>query len=100
MLLQLAGPMTGLPEYNFPAFAAAAAQLRSRGHDVWSPAEGSDTNGEHAYYMRRSLTALMDADALVLLPGWQQSPGSRTEVAVALAFNIPIVPLEVANAWR
>jgi len=50
--------------------------------------------------MRRSLTALMDADALVLLPGWQQSPGSRTEVAVALAFNIPIVPLEVAKAWR
>jgi len=35
----LAGPMRGIPEYNFPAFFAAATSIRDRGIEVWSPAE-------------------------------------------------------------
>ncbi len=35
----LAGPMRGLPLFNFPAFADAAAKLRAQGYDVFSPAE-------------------------------------------------------------
>ena len=31
MLLYLAGPMTGRPEYNYPAFHAVARHLRSMG---------------------------------------------------------------------
>lgn len=33
------GPMTGLPGLNFPAFDAAAKQLRAAGYDVVNPAE-------------------------------------------------------------
>jgi hypothetical protein len=35
----IAGPMTGLPEFNFPAFHAAAASLRARGFEVENPAQ-------------------------------------------------------------
>lgn len=32
--IYLCGPMTGLPEYNYPAFHAAAAELRAQGWHV------------------------------------------------------------------
>ena len=33
----LAGPMTGIAEFNFPAFDAAAAKLRDLGYVVFNP---------------------------------------------------------------
>jgi hypothetical protein len=38
----LAGPMTGIPAFNFPAFDLAAADLRAQGIDIVSPAELDD----------------------------------------------------------
>ena len=38
----LAGPMSGIPQSNFPAFDAAAKHLRDLGHDIVSPAELDD----------------------------------------------------------
>jgi hypothetical protein len=37
--IYLSGPMTGLPDLNFPAFHAEAARLRALGYDVINPAE-------------------------------------------------------------
>ena len=39
MRIYVAGPMTGHPELNFPAFHAAATELRALGHHVENPAE-------------------------------------------------------------
>lgn len=37
--LYIAGPMSGIPQFNFPAFIAAAAALRAQGYTIISPAE-------------------------------------------------------------
>lgn len=41
----LAGPMTGIADYNFPAFNAAAARLRAEGFDVVNPADHGVVDG-------------------------------------------------------
>jgi hypothetical protein len=101
MRLYLAGPMTGIKDYNFPAFFAAAADLRARGHEVWSPAENDvcqdgfdptkDKAQAHRHYMKRDLPAVLDADAVAVLPGWENSKGARLEVHVARECGIPIL---------
>jgi hypothetical protein len=83
--IYIAGPMTGLPELNFPAFAAEAARLRAEGHDVVSPAElneGLEHEGWTAC-MRRDLGQLVTCDAVQLLAGWERSRGARLEWLVA-----------------
>jgi hypothetical protein len=37
--LYLSGPMSNLPDLNFPAFHSMAARLRAAGHQVVNPAQ-------------------------------------------------------------
>lgn len=96
MRIYLAGPMTGLPDFNFPAFNAAAARLRELGHDVVSPAEneGGDTSHPWSYYMRQDLHHVLSVEAIAVLPGWQRSRGATLEVSVATALELPILDAE------
>ena len=93
MKIYVAGPMTGIPEFNFPAFNAAAARLRAAGHEVINPAEneGGDTSKTWAYYMRQDLHHVLSVEAIAVLPGWQRSRGATLEVAVARALGLPIL---------
>lgn len=76
----IAGPMTGLPDLNFPAFHAAAAQLRAAGCEPVNPAEiNPDPNAEWTDCMFRDLEELTKCDAILLLDGWQKSPGAQIE---------------------
>jgi len=104
MKLYLAGPMRGIPLFNFPAFSEATQNLRALGHEVWSPAEhdvtkdgfnpSTDQPRGMAHYMERDLPEVCRADAVAVLPGWRDSVGARLEVTVAQACGIPIL-----NAW-
>ena len=99
----ISGPMTGIPDHNYPAFHAAAAQLRAAGYTVLSPAEITDhpsgftiDNGQpftvedrHAA-MRKDIEHVLAADVVVILPGWEHSRGSLLEVEVAIAIGTPI----------
>lgn len=117
MKFYVAGPMTGIPEFNFPAFNAAATSLRADGHFVFNPAErdierhdGVDisrgnVNGdvdkcaaEHGFSLRDALaddTAFIckEADAIAMLPGWENSKGARAEWALAIALGHTIIYL-------
>ena len=82
--IYIAGPMSGLPEFNYPAFHAAAAVLRAQGHHVENPAENlRPACGTWQGYMRMSLRQIAACDCLYMLPGWQDSRGARVEARVA-----------------
>lgn len=49
-------------------------------------------------YMRDSLAALVDSDAIIMLDGWQDSRGACLERTVAFELNIPIY-YEYTSPW-
>jgi nucleoside 2-deoxyribosyltransferase len=94
MRIFLSGPMTGLPNWNFPLFNETARRLREAGFEVLNPAEnnGGDPNhpGGRCWYMRRALELLLQADAVLLLPNWEHSVGALLELDVALACGMTV----------
>ena len=95
-MIYLSGPMTGLPDYNYPTFREAARTLRSYGQIVFNPSEAFEgrTDLPKEIYMRKDLEELLKADVVALLPGWELSTGAQLEVEVAKQCGIPIRLLE------
>ena len=89
MLVYVSGPMTGLPDHNYPAFATAATRLRELGYDVLNPGEtaGGATHLDRDTYMKIDISYVSAADAVALLPGWADSNGANLEVLVARALG-------------
>lgn len=86
--------MTGIPEFNFPAFNQAATRLRGCGLDVINPAEiNLDITMSWEDCMRADIKALCDCDTLVMLPGWENSKGAHLEVHIAHRLGIRVVGL-------
>lgn len=77
----IAGPMTGLPDWNFPAFHEAAARWRMMGWNVVNPAESFDGDQTRPYrsYVEEDLYNLRHCNAIAMLPGWD-GPGARGSV--------------------
>ena len=93
--IYLSGPMTGLPELNFPAFHAHAAELRERGHDVVNPAEITlDPAATWEQCMRADLAALATCDAIAMMPGWHTSRGAQLELHIAHRLGLLVLFVE------
>lgn len=95
----LAGPMTGLPDFNFPAFFAAAAVLRDRGYTVVSPAEintEQKLTGTVPWVecLRNDIKALCDCEGIVLMPGWEGSKGAHLELHIAHRLGLQVMHFE------
>jgi DNA-binding transcriptional regulator YdaS (Cro superfamily) len=90
--IYIAGPMTGYPELNHPAFHAEAARLRAAGLNVVSPAEVTlDGNPTWFDYMRADLRLMMRCSTICLLPGWRRSKGARIEYLVAKCLGFEVM---------
>lgn len=76
--IYVAGPMTGLPGFNRPAFHAYAAQVEASGHIALNPAifPLGLTNPE---YMELCRPMVAIADEIHMLPGWVNSEGAMME---------------------
>ncbi|SPW34042.1 Uncharacterised protein [Edwardsiella tarda] len=81
-VVYIAGPMSGIEDFNRPAFHEMAQALRAEGHTVLNPAELPDGLTE-AQYMQIGLAMLHCADVIYLLQDWLHSSGARAEKALA-----------------
>ena len=107
--------MQGYPDFNFRAFANATKRLRSWGHQVFSPAErdikvhgeevGKSEKGDLrdinklGFSLRDALHddtkfICLEADAIAMLPGWENSKGAQAEWALARALSLKIMYLQ------
>jgi hypothetical protein len=95
--IYLSGPMTGLPESNYPLFNVTAMRLRNIGYSVLNPAEqfGGDPTLPRQHYIRQDVVAVATkADAVAVLPNWETSRGARLEVEIARQVCIPVIDAE------
>lgn len=95
MKVYIAGPMTGLPEFNYPAFFAAADVLTERGHQPINPARAEVREGCTSWldFMRAALRDIADADGIALLPGWQDSRGAAIEYRLGHDLGLDVRPI-------
>lgn len=101
----LAGPMSGIPQFNFPAFDRACERLRAANLEIVSPHEHDtpetqkaarestdgapmpkETGAESwAECLARDVVLIGDkCDGIVFLPGWEKSRGAKLEAYTGL----------------
>ena len=74
----LSGPMSGLPDFNHPAFNRAEKVLEYLGALVINPAR-HPLGLDYSQYMSYAELDVLHADVIVMLPGWESSPGANQE---------------------
>ncbi len=94
----IAGPMTGYPEHNYPAFEAAAKTLRDAGYDVVSPHEINPESTPYVEAMRNDVRELITCDSICLLDGWERSRGAFGEEYLARLLEFEVVNLAAVRA--
>ena len=85
--------MTGLPEWNFPAFYEAEEWLSGKfPHGIIHNPARLDENDDHKlsweYCMRRDLKLLLECDNIFLLKGWRNSRGATLENHISTELKI------------
>jgi hypothetical protein len=86
----LSGGMTGMPEYNRPAFYVAEFILKQFGFEVKNPARLDETGKTYDDLLAESLELLKKCDAVYMLRGWENSKGANVEHQYAIDHDLAI----------
>lgn len=78
MKIYLSGPIRGVADYK-DRFRKAAAAVEDLGHLAMDPAASPFDGGSLREVMRWDLILLTACDAILMLPGWEQSGGANVE---------------------
>ena len=111
--IYIAGPMSGLRHFNYPAFFEAEGRLISGGYEPINPALrdskavnmaalSSETGGWDdlpegtilSEIILRNTADVLTCDGVATLEGWSDSFGALNEVSVALRTGVPVQPVE------
>lgn len=105
--IYIAGPMSGYPQFNFPAFFEAEDKFKTLGYEVHNPAnkdgeagilelDASKTGDDKALMdtgwsfedaFLWDITKVIQSRAIYMLKGWEQSMGAAAEHAVAVSMK-------------
>ena len=95
--IYISGPMTGIQNHNYEAFHEAEGKLsRAYVHtEILNPASFfmGDQNLPRETYLKKDIEAVLKADAIAMLPGWENSKGACLEKAVAEAIGHQVIYL-------
>jgi hypothetical protein len=102
MKIYLSGPMKGYPDSNYPLFHEVTKQLRAEGHTVYNPAEFPHDGPLETFPFRKAFAEYCkficeEADALMMLPGWQKSRGASCEHMLATNCGVEVLLWEEHN---
>ena len=91
--IYISGPMKGLENLNREAFEKAERLLRECGYFPINPHRFPEQETYDDYLMIDLEMIAMTADAIALLPGWENSPGAKKELKAALDLNLKVLVL-------
>lgn len=96
MKAYLSGPMTGIPEYNYPEFERVTKYLRAKDmevvspHEIPAPVEELKDEALWEYYMAKCKEQVAECDTIILMEGWPESRGARQELQWAIEQHMPV----------
>jgi hypothetical protein len=83
LIVYIAGPMTGMPNWNRDAFLMAELRFTHMNHTVLNPCNNIPLHEpeaiSHDSYMKIAYAMLDACDTVYFLKGWENSKGAQLE---------------------
>lgn len=101
--IYIAGKVTGLPaRETYLKFKKAELSIAASGFSAVNPIEVvNDENARWDVAMKVCIKALLDCDAVLILPDWMRSKGAKLEVEICDQLKIPTFNnLEDLKQWK
>ena len=89
--IYISGKISGMEEKARELFLDAQKTLEEAGFEAINPmALNHDHDKSWESFMKEDLKALLDCDAVYMLPNWKKSPGAIIEYFLAIQLSMPV----------